>query len=161
MLTFIGFNGTFFPMHMLGIAGMPRRLADPYNYPYLEHLLPINQFMTCCAILMGFAQFLLLGNFVYSIFKGPKVRPESVERQRARMDGSLAAGTRQLRHSCRSSTADRTNMRRRWSEEDFLPQTRVPAATKTVAPIRMPTHHRTEMTSDSRSPRSGCIASPC
>jgi len=71
-LTFIGFNGTFFPMHMLGIAGMPRRYADPYIHPYLEHLLPMNQFMTCCAILMGFAQFLLLGNFAYSIFFGPK-----------------------------------------------------------------------------------------
>ena len=69
-LTFIGFNGTFFPMHMLGIAGMPRRYADPYMHPYLEHLLPMNQFMTCCAILMGFAQFLLLGNFLYSIFYG-------------------------------------------------------------------------------------------
>jgi cytochrome c oxidase subunit 1 len=32
----------------------------------------MNQFMTCCAILMGFAQFLLLGNFAYSIFFGPK-----------------------------------------------------------------------------------------
>jgi cytochrome c oxidase subunit I len=72
LLTFIGFNGTFFPMHMLGIAGMPRRYADPYIHPYLEHLLPMNQFMTCSAILMGFAQFLLIGNFAYSIFWGPK-----------------------------------------------------------------------------------------
>jgi cytochrome c oxidase subunit 1 len=72
LLTFIGFNGTFFPMHLLGIAGMPRRYADPYLHPYLEHLLPMNQFMTCSAILMGFAQFLLLGNFAYSIFFGPK-----------------------------------------------------------------------------------------
>ncbi len=72
LLTFIGFNGTFFPMHMLGIAGMPRRYADPYIHAYLEHLLPMNQFMTCSAILMGFAQFLLLGNFAYSIFFGPK-----------------------------------------------------------------------------------------
>lgn len=73
VLTFIGFNGTFFPMHLLGIAGMPRRYADPYLHPYLEHLLPMNQFMTCCAILMGFAQFLLIGNFVYSMFFGEKV----------------------------------------------------------------------------------------
>ena len=72
VLSFIGFNCAFFPMHMLGVAGFPRRLADPYNYPYLEHLLPLNQFITYSALLMGFAQFLLIGNFVYSIFKGPK-----------------------------------------------------------------------------------------
>jgi cytochrome c oxidase subunit 1 len=72
VLTFIGFNGTFFPMHMLGVAGMPRRYADPYLHPYLEHLLPMNQFMTVSAMIMGFAQLLLLGNFFYSIFKGPK-----------------------------------------------------------------------------------------
>jgi cytochrome c oxidase subunit 1 len=66
-LTFIGFNGTFFPMHLLGVAGMPRRYANPFLYEYLEHLLPMNQFMTYSAILMGFAQLLLLGNFLLSI----------------------------------------------------------------------------------------------
>ncbi|MCL4116659.1 UNVERIFIED_CONTAM: hypothetical protein GTU68_013965 [Idotea baltica] len=71
-LTFIGFNGTFFPMHLLGIAGMPRRYADPYLHPYLEHLLPLNQFMTISAIVMGLAQLLLLGNFFYSIKFGKK-----------------------------------------------------------------------------------------
>lgn len=72
LLTFIGFNGTFFPMHLLGIAGMPRRYADPYLHPYLEHLLPMNQFMTISAIIMGFAQFLLLGNIAWSLFFGEK-----------------------------------------------------------------------------------------
>lgn len=72
VLTFIGMNGTFFPMHLLGIAGMPRRYADPYLHGYLEHLLPMNQFMTISAILMGCAQFLLLGNFFYSMFYGKK-----------------------------------------------------------------------------------------
>ncbi len=31
-LSFIFFNGTFFPMHILGAGGFPRRLADPYHY---------------------------------------------------------------------------------------------------------------------------------
>ena len=72
-LSFIGFNGTFFPMHLLGIAGMPRRYADPYLHGYLSHLLDMNRFITVFAILMGFAQFLLLGNFFYSMFRGKKV----------------------------------------------------------------------------------------
>ena len=72
ILTFIGFNGTFFPMHLLGIAGFPRRYADPYIHPYMEHLMPMNQFITICAVLMGVAQFLLIGNFISSIFIGKK-----------------------------------------------------------------------------------------
>lgn len=73
ILTFIGFNGVFYPMHLLGIAGFPRRLADPYQYPSFERLLPLNQAMFYFALLMGFSQFLLLGNFFYSMFFGKKV----------------------------------------------------------------------------------------
>jgi cytochrome c oxidase subunit 1 len=72
-LSFIGCNGVFFPMHLLGVAGFPRRYADPYIHPYLEHLMPLNQFMTVSALIMGFAQFLLLFNFGTSWFLGEKV----------------------------------------------------------------------------------------
>jgi len=71
-ITFVAFNLTFFPMHLLGLGGMPRRYADPYHFPYLEHLLPLNQFMTIAAIVMGFAQFILFFNFLISIFAGKK-----------------------------------------------------------------------------------------
>ena len=72
VLTFIGANGTFSPMHFLGMQGMPRRYADPYLHGYLEHLLPMNQFMTISAIVMGAAQILWFINIFYSMFFGPK-----------------------------------------------------------------------------------------
>ncbi|GAA4425918.1 cytochrome c oxidase subunit I [Bremerella cremea] len=72
LLTFIFLNGTFFTMHILGAAGFPRRLADPYHYETFRPLLPMNQFMTICAILMVASQIFFILNFFYSIFFGPK-----------------------------------------------------------------------------------------
>lgn len=71
-LSFLFMNGTFFTMHQLGAAGMPRRLADPYHYDYLATLLPLNQVITISAIGMGLSQLLLVGNIVYGLLYGPK-----------------------------------------------------------------------------------------
>lgn len=71
-LSFLFMNGTFFAMHQLGARGFPRRLADPYNYDYFADLLPLNRFITICAIGMGLSQIILLANMFYSIFYGPK-----------------------------------------------------------------------------------------
>jgi len=123
----------FFPMHLLGTAGFPRRLADPYNYPYLEHLLPMNQFITYSAILMGAAQVLLIGNFLYSIFKGPRwgvIRGT----QRTRMDGSFASRAREF-DILRWSTAA-LRIRLAPVDEDFLRRRGI-SRTKTGTPIRM------------------------
>jgi cytochrome c oxidase subunit 1 len=73
LLTFVFLNGTFYPMHILGVVGFPRRLADPYHYETFAHLLPLNQFMTWCAIGMVSTQVLFIANFFYSIFAGPPV----------------------------------------------------------------------------------------
>ena len=71
-ITFLAFHGVFFPMHMLGMAGMPRRYADPYVHPPFENLLELNQFMTWAAIAMGAAQLLLVANFFGSWLFGKK-----------------------------------------------------------------------------------------
>jgi cytochrome c oxidase subunit 1 len=69
-LTFIFFQGTFFPMHIVGSRGMLRRTADAYVYPDLQGMLPMNHFMTICAFLLGATQLILAVNFFWSMFRG-------------------------------------------------------------------------------------------
>ena len=59
----IGFNGTFFVQHILGILGMARRV---YTYPDYKWYGVLNGISTAGAMLMGIAGLLL----VYIIFKG-------------------------------------------------------------------------------------------
>jgi len=73
LLTFIFLNGTFYPMHILGAVGFPRRLADPYHYATFAQLQPLNQFITICAIGMVATQVIFAANFIYSMFWGPQV----------------------------------------------------------------------------------------
>jgi cytochrome c oxidase subunit 1 len=70
--TFLFLNGTFFTMHILGVVGFPRRLADPYHYETFRHLQPLNEFITYCAIGMVAVQVLFAANFFLSMFLGPK-----------------------------------------------------------------------------------------
>src|SRR5271167_3374042 len=73
-LTFIFFNGTFFLMHIIGMHGHPRRIADPNTYHYLRNagIVGMNQFMTINAFLLGISQLIFAYNFVYSLVLGPK-----------------------------------------------------------------------------------------
>jgi len=71
-LTFILANATFFPMHILGIAGHPRRYYDPTLYDFLRPLQPLNQFMSISAFLMGLVQIIFLVNFFWSLFFGKR-----------------------------------------------------------------------------------------
>ncbi len=73
-LTFLFFNGTFFMMHIIGMHGHPRRIADPTIYPFLATpgIVGMNRFMTVNAILLGFTQIIFAFNLVYSLIFGPK-----------------------------------------------------------------------------------------
>ncbi len=71
-MTFVFFNATFFPMHILGIGGHMRRIANPMQYEYLQDMQWINEFITVSAFMLGLAQIIFFFNFFYSMFKGKK-----------------------------------------------------------------------------------------
>jgi cytochrome c oxidase subunit 1 len=70
--TFILMNGVFYPMHILGMKGFPRRLADPYHYDTFRNLLELNQIMSYCAFLLVGVQVIFFVNFFGSMFFGPR-----------------------------------------------------------------------------------------
>ncbi len=67
-LTFIGFNVTFFPMHILGFYGMPRRV---YTYPAGMGLDEGNLIATVGAYIMALGILAFLGNFASSFRRSP------------------------------------------------------------------------------------------
>jgi cytochrome c oxidase subunit 1 len=66
-LLFIGFNVTFFPMHLLGIHGMPRRV---YTYVPDTGWGPMNALATAGAMIIGFSVLLFLVNAVWALRRG-------------------------------------------------------------------------------------------
>ena len=58
-LTAIGGNILFFPMHFVGLAGMPRRIPD-YSMQFAE----FNAMASVGAFIFGFAQLIMLYNVV-------------------------------------------------------------------------------------------------
>jgi cytochrome c oxidase subunit 1 len=67
VLMFIGFNLTFFPMHELGLAGMPRRIAD---YSSTAGWNDLNLAATVGGFLIAFSMLPLLWNIFISLRSG-------------------------------------------------------------------------------------------
>jgi len=66
-LLFLGFNLTFFPMHILGLAGMPRRV---YTYPAEMHWQNLNLFVSASAVLLALGFLLFFVDALRSIRRG-------------------------------------------------------------------------------------------
>ncbi|MBC7567936.1 MAG: cbb3-type cytochrome c oxidase subunit I [Pedobacter sp.] len=71
-LTFISAYLVFFPLHFLGLDGVPRRYYAFTEFEFMQKWLTVNVFVTWAAIMGALAQVAFLFNFFYSIFKGKK-----------------------------------------------------------------------------------------
>ena len=70
-VTFVGAYAIYFPMHYLGLLGMPRRYHDMGNSAFIPaSAQTLNAFITIMALIVGFAQLVFLFNLVWSLFKG-------------------------------------------------------------------------------------------
>jgi len=71
-ITFIAAYGVFFPMHFLGMAGLPRRYYTNTAFPMFDDLADINILLSYFAIFGGIAQIIFIWNFFYSAVRGKK-----------------------------------------------------------------------------------------
>jgi cytochrome c oxidase subunit 1 len=60
-LTFVSFNLTFFPMHLIGVEGMPRRVAD-----YAPKFASMNMFISLSSFALGASVLVFLYNMITS-----------------------------------------------------------------------------------------------
>ncbi len=77
LTAFVTYNGIFWPMHRLGVIGMPRRTHtyfittdDFTNLP--EWAADWNLFISVCAFLFFFSNFILVINMLVSLVRGQK-----------------------------------------------------------------------------------------
>lgn len=71
-LMFVGINVLFFPMHMMGLAGMPRRI---YTYPLGMGWETMNEISSAGAVILAVGILISIANFVSSLRHGAEAGP--------------------------------------------------------------------------------------
>lgn len=72
ILTFIGVNVTFFPMHFLGLSGMPRRIPDyPDAYKFYNKVATIGSLITFTGLFYIFYSFFWYKGYAVSTYDAP------------------------------------------------------------------------------------------
>jgi cytochrome c oxidase subunit 1 len=72
-LTMVGAYLVFWPMHYIGMAGVPRRYYSFDTFDAFRHFDTLNKFITIAAIIVFVGQLIFVVNFFYSIWKGKKM----------------------------------------------------------------------------------------
>src|SRR3982750_4547297 len=128
-VTFLGAYAIFFPMHYLGLLGMPRRYHEIGQTTFVpESAQTLNAFISIAALIVGFAQIVFLFNLVWSLFSGKPAgsnpwRSTTLEGQTPETPPGHGNGGREL------------PVVYRWAydysvpgaEQDFVPQNQPPA----------------------------------
>ncbi len=71
-VTFLGTYAIYFPMHYLGVLGMPRRYYNFEHYQFIpDSAHSLNVFITVAALIVGVTQLVFVYNLVWSTFRGP------------------------------------------------------------------------------------------
>ena len=131
--TFIFFNLTFFPQHILGVGGMMRRIYNPMQYEFLQHLQWWNVFITWSAFALGLAQIFFVINFFWSLFAGRKAPLNPW--QANTLEWTAPSPPPHLNWGDRIPTVYRSPYEYSSPEveEDYFPQTQPPAAVPAAA----------------------------
>ena len=73
-VTLIGAYLIFWPMHYMGLAGVPRRYMDFSGWTSFNQFDDLNKMISIVTIVVFAVNLMFVFNFFYSIFKGRKVR---------------------------------------------------------------------------------------
>lgn len=73
-VTLVGAYLIFWPMHYMGMAGVPRRYLDWSGWTSFNQFNDLNAMITIVSIIVFAVQLMFVFNFFYSIYKGRKVR---------------------------------------------------------------------------------------
>ncbi len=76
-MTMVGAYAIFWPMHYMGMAGVPRRYYRFDTFDAFNHFAGLNQFITIAAIIVFAAQLLFVFNFFHSIWWGRKMTTQN------------------------------------------------------------------------------------
>ncbi len=75
-VTFLGTYAIYFPMHYLGVLGMPRRYYNWEGYNFVPSSADsLNEFITIAALIVGVVQLVFVFNLVWSAFRGKVAGP--------------------------------------------------------------------------------------